>query len=283
MSVPELPYSLSDRLLYCIRNTTKLIDKLRSYLNKLHERNQVMYNYMVKQLQNFKLHFQPQAAPDLFQGITLVFRKTIYDQDQTTNNYIFAKLQNFKLQMQYMINTLHERNILHLNKVHERNQMTLQNFKLQMKPQAVPVSDFSLSKVTYQNILVSSDLDFDLDPVQAIAWVFSEPSNHEPHTSHLWTQTRLFTPLSYDIEPDINKPTSRNIVVSSDLGPDPSAGLDSGGVIAQGFRGPFILKSSCHDFEKVDEGRKMSIQLWARMAGYPKYISSIYVFISSFV
>ena len=57
-------------------------------------------------------------------------------------------------------------------------------------------------------------------------------------------------PLSFDLEPNITKPTSRKIVVSSDLGPDPSAGLDSGGVIAQGFRGPFLLNSSCHDFEK---------------------------------
>ena len=62
--------------------------------------------------------------------------------------YIFAKLQIFKLQMQYMVNTLHERNLLHRNKLHEWNQIMLQNFKLQMQPQAVPVSDLSLSKVT---------------------------------------------------------------------------------------------------------------------------------------
>ena len=67
-----------------------------------------------------------------------------------------------------MVNTLHERNLLHLNKLHERNQTMLQHFKLQMQPQAVPVSDLSLSKVTYQNILVSADLDHDIDPVQAI-------------------------------------------------------------------------------------------------------------------
>ena len=50
----------------------------------------------------------------------------------------------------------------------------LRNFKLQMKPQAVPVSDFSI----------------------------------------------------------LTKPTSRKTVESSDLAPDPSAGLDSGRVIA---------------------------------------------------
>ena len=98
---------------------------------------------------------------------------------------------------------------------------------------------------------------------------------------------------------------SRKIVVSSDLAPDPSAGLYFKGVIAQGFRGPFLLNSSWRDFETVDEERKLSSQLWVsiagyqnyinyagkklntlmwlRMAGYRKYISSTYVFISSFV
>ena len=59
MSVPELPYSVSARPLDCLRKTTKLIENLRSNLNKLHERNQFMYNYMVEQLQNIKLHIQP--------------------------------------------------------------------------------------------------------------------------------------------------------------------------------------------------------------------------------
>ena len=38
----------------------------------------------------------------------------------------------------------------------------------------------------------------------------------------------------------LTKPTSRKIVASSDLATDPSAGLDSGGVIAQVFRGPSV-------------------------------------------
>ena len=62
---------------------------------------------------------------------------------------------------------------------HQRDQTMLRKYKLQMKPQAVPVSDFSI----------------------------------------------------------LTKPNSRNIVASSDLATDPSAGLDYGGVIAQGFRG----------------------------------------------
>ena len=37
-------------------------------------------------------------------------------------NYMVAKLQNFKLQMQYMVNKLYESNLLHLNKLHDRNQ-----------------------------------------------------------------------------------------------------------------------------------------------------------------
>ena len=103
----------------------------------------------------------------------------------------------------------------------------------------------------------------------------------------------------------LTKPKSRKTVASSDLDPDSSSGLNSGGVIAKGFRGPFLLNSSCHYFEKVDEGRKMSSQLWVsmagyrnyityagrklnnlmwlRMAGYRKYISYRYIFISSFV
>ena len=36
----------------------------------------------------------------------------------------------------------------------------------------------------------------------------------------------------------LTKTTSRKIVVSSDLSPDPSAGIDSEGVVAKGFRGP---------------------------------------------
>ena len=83
MSVPELPYSVSDRPLDCLSKTIKLIHNLRSDLNKLHEKNQFMYKYMVNQLQNFKHHSQPQTVLDPFQGITLIFRQTIYDQDQT--------------------------------------------------------------------------------------------------------------------------------------------------------------------------------------------------------
>ena len=75
----------------------------------------------------------------------------------------------------------------------------LQNYKLQMKPQEVPVSDLSLSKVTYQKIFVSADLAPDIDPVQGIYRVFSKPSNLDPHTSRFRTQTRFVTPISFYI------------------------------------------------------------------------------------
>ena len=65
---------------------------------------------------------------------------------------------------------------------------------------------------------------------------------------------------------------SRKIVISYDLDPDPSAGLDFKGVITQGFRGQFILNSFWLDIEKVGEERKFSSQLWVRMAGYQNYI-----------
>ena len=104
----------------------------------------------------------------------------------------------------------HERMVAQL---HDRNQTRLQIFKLQMKPQVVPVSDLSLIKVTYQKSLVSADMDPILDRVQAITLVFREPSNHDPHTSLLQTQTRFSTPIICDIEPDIIYPTSRKIFV----------------------------------------------------------------------
>ena len=61
----------------------------------------------------------------------------------------------------------------------------LQNFKLQMQPQSVPVSDLSLSNVTYHNSFVSSDLALDLDPFQGINKLFSKPSYLDPKTSRL--------------------------------------------------------------------------------------------------
>ena len=51
----------------------------------------------------------------------------------------------------------------------------------------------------------------------------------------------------------LTNPTSMKIVASSDLALDLSVNINSGGEIAQGFRGIFLLNSSCHDFEKVDE------------------------------
>ena len=91
-----------------------------------------------------------------------------------------------------------------------------------------------ITNPTSRKIVVSDDLDPDLDPVQEITWVFSETSNHNLHTSRLRTQTRLVTPLSCDIEPDITKPTSRKIIVSADLYTD----IDPVQAIARVFREP---------------------------------------------
>ena len=98
-----------------------------------------------------------------------------------------------------------------------------QHFKLQMQPQEVSGYDLSLSKSTYQEIFVSTDLFPDisagLDHVQGIARVFREPSNLDPYTLRLITQIRFVTYLSCDLEPDIIKTTSRKIFVSYDLYP----------------------------------------------------------------
>ena len=52
---------------------------------------------------------------------------------------------------------------LHENKVHYQLQTMIRNFKLQMQPQAEPVSDFSiLTKPTSRKIFASSDLATDL-------------------------------------------------------------------------------------------------------------------------
>ena len=56
----------------------------------------------------------------------------------------------------------------------------LQNFKIQMQLQAVPVSDISLSNVTYQKIFVSADLAPDIKPFQGTTRVFSELSKLDP-------------------------------------------------------------------------------------------------------
>ena len=68
-----------------------------------------------------------------------------------------------------------------------------------------------LNKPTSRKIFESSDLATDpsarLDSGGAITQGFCGPSNHDPHIPRLQTQTRLFTPISCDLEPDITKPT----------------------------------------------------------------------------
>ena len=63
-------------------------------------------------------------------------------------------------------------------------------------------------------------------------------SSSEEALACLRNTTKIIYDWRNDLWLDLNKPTSRNTVASSDLAPDLSAGLDFGGVIAQGFRGP---------------------------------------------
>ena len=154
MSVSELPYSVSDHPLDFLRKTTKSIDELRSDLNKLHEKDQYMYNYMVKQLIALQLQIHPykflidSQGPlsypftyglDIFQGITLVFRETIYERNQTKYNDIVAKLQDVKLHIQTI---------------------------------------FSKTSEFLTPLQCLCDMNPDLDPIQAIAPVFSKTSKY---------------------------------------------------------------------------------------------------------
>ena len=58
----------------------------------------------------------------------------------------------------------------------------LQNLNIQMQPQAVPVSDISLSKGYLEEDFVSDDLAPDIDTFQGPTRVFSKFSNLEPQT-----------------------------------------------------------------------------------------------------
>ena len=201
-------------------------------------------------------------------------------------NYIVPKLQSNKLQMQYMVNLLTVSD-LSISKVTSQKIFVSDDLNPDLDPvqEIARVSSKTSEFLTplqclcdldpmfvssnlppdpsadlaSREIFVLSDLAPDLDPVQAIAPVFSETS-------------KFFTPLQCDIESEINKPTSRKIdvysnlspdpssnlasrkiVVSSDMDLDPSSVLDFTGVIAQGFSGPFLLNSSWRDFETIDE------------------------------
>ena len=74
---------------------------------------------------------------DIFQGITLVFRETIYERNQTKYNDIVAKLQDVKLQIQTI---------------------------------------FSKTSKYRTPLQCLCDMNPDLDPIQAIAPVFSKTS-----------------------------------------------------------------------------------------------------------
>ena len=122
-----------------------------------------------------------------------------------------------------------------------------QNFNLQIQPKSVSGFNLSLSKDTPRNIFVLADLYPDisagLDPGWEITQFFCELYNIDTHISHLQTQTWFVASLSFDPEPDITKPTSRKIIVSSDIYPDLSSGIDYGRVISRVFHETFLLDS----------------------------------------
>ena len=61
-----------------------------------------------------------------------------------------------------IVDDLRDHLCLGLNKAHQQYHTMLRNVKLQMQPQAVPVTYFSiLIKPTSRNIIISSDLDPD--------------------------------------------------------------------------------------------------------------------------
>ena len=129
-----------------------------------------------------------------------------------------------------------------------------------MEPQAVAVSYFSITNPTSRKIFVSSDMapypSAGLDPVQAIARVFSKTSNQDPHISRLQTQTRFVITLICDIETEIKKPISRKIVVSYDMDTDQSSDFGSKGLISQGFCAPFLLNILAVIFKNLTKDEK---------------------------
>ena len=97
------------------------------------------------------------------------------------------------------------------------------------------VNLLDLNKVTSQNIFVSDDLNPDLDPIQAIAPVFSKTSDLFTLLQCLCGLEQRFQQIfvSSNLTPDPSADiTSREIVVSSDLDPD----LDPVQAIAPVFR-----------------------------------------------
>ena len=121
----------------------------------------------------------------------------------------------------------------------------LQIFKLQIQPQAVPVSIFSiLTKPTSINTVASSDLAPDpsasLNYGGVIAQGFRGPFNHQRDQNMLRDSKLQMKPQAVPVSDFyiLTKPTSRKTVASSDMDTDTSAGLDSIGIIAKGFHGP---------------------------------------------
>ena len=136
-----------------------------------------------------------------------------------------------------------------------------------------------LNAPTSEKAVASSDLDPDPSSGLDYGWVISQgfrvPSNHQQDQTMLRNFKLQIQPHAVSVSDFsiLTKPMSRKTVSSSDMDHVPSSGLNYGGVITQGFLGPFLLNSSCHYFEKLTKDEKMSSQLWVRTAGYRNYIT----------
>ena len=127
--------------------------------------------------------------------------------------------------------------------------------KLQIQSQVLSYSDLSCSKLTCFNVGINTLKVHKYDP-----------SDLDPHTSCLQNHTKSVTSLSYDFEPEITMHTSKKIIILNNIDHDLSAGLNTDQENSQVSRKKFIINSSCHDSEKVDEKQKLSSQPWLRIS-----------------
>ena len=102
---------------------------------------------------------------------------------------------------------------------HQWDQTMLRNSKLQIQPQAVPVSNFSiLTKPTSRKTVASSDMDPDtsagLYSIGIIAKGFHGPSNHQRDQTMLRNFRLQIQPQALPVSniSILTNPTSRNTV-----------------------------------------------------------------------
>ena len=138
---------------------------------------------MVAQIQNLKLQTQPRAAPISDISISRV---------ASEKTFVSAGLAPDIDPVQGIARFFNEPSNL------DPHTSRLQNQTRLITPLSCDIKT-DITKPTSQKTFVLADLAPDLDHLHAIARVFSEPSNHDPHTSRLLPQTLFFTPLICDV------------------------------------------------------------------------------------